>query len=450
MRYNGDMKQYGVLIVAAGILVAGFFVAGAFSNPSQNPPDGNVPAPLNIGSAGQEKAGGLILNTGGAPNGLIVQQGNVGIGTASPGRALQVGADTLSVDTSVKNISIGIAGDQGYRLYLRSGTATGGTFRITNSSNTEAIELGADATNLSYIATGGGDGLSFRPNTTASRVLFNATGGVEIGQSFTEDGMDVAAGNLVVSGSVGIGTANPSAKLGVSGSVFVGDFGATSIAGGAVSASDISWANSGKRIYTQDGLRSDGDIIVEAGRVGIGTATPGQKLSVNGIIESLTGGIKFPDGTVQTTAAGSAQKSVRVYNNVTQIALEACCSSFYKISFNSERFDAGGMHDSITNNTRLTANVAGKYYITGNIALGYSSFVNNPMIQIYLNNTTVIAQESTRGNARGVEDQMSISTLYELAAGDFVELGVNTDVGPREIPVHGNYSPEFMMVKVAD
>jgi len=39
---------------------------------------------LNIGSTGQSKAGGLILNTGGAATGLIVQSGNVGIGTTTP------------------------------------------------------------------------------------------------------------------------------------------------------------------------------------------------------------------------------------------------------------------------------------------------------------------------------------------------------------------------------
>ena len=39
------------------------------------------------------------------------------------------------------------------------------------------------------------------------------------------------------------------------------------------------------------------------GNIGIGTNTPAQKLSVNGTIESETGGIKFPDGTIQTTAA---------------------------------------------------------------------------------------------------------------------------------------------------
>ncbi len=43
--------------------------------------------------------------------------------------------------------------------------------------------------------------------------------------------------------------------------------------------------------------------VTPAGNVGIGTTTPGQLLSVAGSIESTTGGFKFPDGTLQTTAA---------------------------------------------------------------------------------------------------------------------------------------------------
>ncbi len=42
---------------------------------------------------------------------------------------------------------------------------------------------------------------------------------------------------------------------------------------------------------------------LSAGKVGIGTATPGQKLTVAGTIESTSGGFKFPDGTVQASAA---------------------------------------------------------------------------------------------------------------------------------------------------
>src|SRR5262249_22552185 len=42
------------------------------------------------------------------------------------------------------------------------------------------------------------------------------------------------------------------------------------------------------------------------GRIGIGTTTPGSTLAVAGTIETTSGGIKFPDGTTQTTSAAAA------------------------------------------------------------------------------------------------------------------------------------------------
>ena len=49
-------------------------------------------------------------------------------------------------------------------------------------------------------------------------------------------------------------------------------------------------------------------VIREAfgGKIGIGTDTPGSALSVAGQIESTSGGIKFPDGTVQLSSAATA------------------------------------------------------------------------------------------------------------------------------------------------
>ncbi len=51
--------------------------------------------------------------------------------------------------------------------------------------------------------------------------------------------------------------------------------------------------------FTLDGS----DAVFTSGNVGIGTDTPSSLLTVNGIIESLTGGFKFPDGSTQTSAA---------------------------------------------------------------------------------------------------------------------------------------------------
>ncbi len=77
---------FSVLILC---FVISFYVI-AWTPPSKNPPGGNVDTPLNVGPDAQYKEGGLILNTGGASNGLIVEKGNVGIGTTSPEATLEV------------------------------------------------------------------------------------------------------------------------------------------------------------------------------------------------------------------------------------------------------------------------------------------------------------------------------------------------------------------------
>jgi len=51
-----------------------------------------------------------------------------------------------------------------------------------------------------------------------------------------------------------------------------------------------------------------------SGNVGVGTSSPGQKLTVVGTIESTSGGVKFPDGTTQATAASSVPIDIQTFN----------------------------------------------------------------------------------------------------------------------------------------
>ncbi len=86
-------KQFVVsVVVLSAVLVFASFTSAAstWTPPSAAAPSGNTDTPLNTGAVGQIKAGGLVLNTGGAANGLIVQSGKVGIGTQTPVGTLDV------------------------------------------------------------------------------------------------------------------------------------------------------------------------------------------------------------------------------------------------------------------------------------------------------------------------------------------------------------------------
>jgi hypothetical protein len=72
---------------------------------------------------------------------------------------------------------------------------------------------------------------------------------------------------------------------------------ATSATGSGTKDRIAKWASSS--------ILSDSNITEDKfGNVGIGTSSPTSLLTVNGMIEMKLGGIKFPDGSVQTTAGG--------------------------------------------------------------------------------------------------------------------------------------------------
>ncbi len=85
------------------------------------------------------------------------------------------------------------------------------------------------------------------------------------------------------------------------------------------------------------------------GNVGVGTTTPGSKLTVAGIIESTTGGIKFPDDSTQITSATM---------NVVSTELTNVFSTTSTVWIDVPDFNATITPSSASNKVLVTANVA--------------------------------------------------------------------------------------------
>ena len=117
------------------------------------------------------------------------------------------------------------------------------------------------------------------------------------------------------------------------------------------------------------------------------------------------------------------------------------------LPFNSERFDTDAIHDTSTNNSRLTCKTAGTYLIGAQVEWGAGAG-SSRRVSIRLNGTTEIANVFDSVNAVSQIKRQEVVTLYELAVNDFVEVEVlQISGGSLNIVAAGNYSPEFWTVR---
>jgi hypothetical protein len=146
-------------------------------------------------------------------------------------------------------------------------------------------------------------------------------------------------------------------------------------------------------------------------------------------------------GSGAGTAAWGTPDGARVYNSAAETIANNTATA---LTFDSERYDNGGLHSTTSNTSRLTAQKAGKYLITGHVRWGGSS-VNDRSLWIRCNGLTEIA-ECTSFPSNADPANMSIATVWHLAAGDYVELFVAQNSGGNLlIDAAAAITPEFAM-----
>ncbi len=117
------------------------------------------------------------------------------------------------------------------------------------------------------------------------------------------------------------------------------------------------------------------------------------------------------------------------------------------LTYDSERYDTDAIHSVLLNTGRLTARTVGKYIIVfgGNWAFNIGG---SGSLKIQLNGATSLA-EVLNLNPAGNQHRQVVTTIWDMAVGDYVELiARQTSGGPANMLAVGDASPEFMMQKI--
>jgi hypothetical protein len=237
-------------------------------------------------------ANGLVAGT----NQLVLAGGNIGIGTTSPQRALDINGTlgNSSGDISLLAASghrLNISGSSSYAQLVPADNTIGNPIYYevhnqgTGQGSPNGLRMGISGANFNGVA-----------------YLDTFNGGVAVATPLALKTQGTERLRIDTNGNVGIGTINPVAMLHVNGSI-VGNGSLSSSGGdftfmdGGVSDSTATRLFSGSgNLYLQNG--SGGNTyfrsktastlvtIQNSGNVGIGTTNPNQKLSVAGTVES--------------------------------------------------------------------------------------------------------------------------------------------------------------------
>lgn len=150
--------------------------------------------------------------------------------------------------------------------------------------------------------------------------------------------------------------------------------------------------------------------------------------------------------SLEVVMVGSG-KTVTPFSRVSSSANQSIANTTATaIAFNGEDADNDAIHDTVTNNTRLTCRTAGVYHISGSV-LWATGAGNYRQLKIQKNGATELISVSQPPVGGGNGTRQVVNATVELAVGDYVELIAQQDSGGA-LNVTTDVSTRFSMAKI--
>ena len=161
----------------------------------------------------------------------------------------------------------------------------------------------------------------------------------------------------------------------------------------------------------------------------VGKATDALKVSdagaSNQVFRVPAAGGEPAFGQIDLAAVALTLDGCGVYNSVAE---SIASGAAVPLTFNGEYYNNGGLHSTVTNTSRLTAQKAGKYLITGQINWASSGTNRFLSVQIRKGGSVYLADLDVWFTYTSGPRQ-NISILAHLDASEYVELLVGQNTG---------------------
>lgn len=190
--------------------------------------------------------------------------------------------------------------------------------------------------------------------------------------------------------------------------------------------------------------RIDTEAVIDAVRLEEQASDPSTPASGYGALYGKTDGCQYYIGDDGVVRLGGFFEGARVYNSANISIVD---NTLVALTFDSESWDTNGYHSTVSNTSRLTAPVAGKYLYIGNARFATNG-TNDRYFAIRLNGTDYIDGTGFSPNTSAIRTFGSLSGIYSFAANDYIELLVYQNSGGALNIEQGAGGPSLTMIRI--